>query len=470
MLYRILKILKSLPFILLFLVLSGCAHQNLMDDATDYLVQGRYELAVERYREALRLEPNNKETQRQLNQARQQLQTWLGKVKQAALQAQNERQQGKALILNAKLASLNHDQAALQNYNELYQNIKQKYQYQVVLSYPESLLGESLGYEIAGLQLVDQKSARANNRVNIQFSLSKPKTRIRETEQIITTQYVSGMETIANPDYLHLQDDISKQRYTLDDYHNKLTHLQKDQKTLQYHLTAMEKDLQIAELRLSRVPVNSQRYADLQMQIQHLNDDIAGQKNILFKNEKKIKKAEKRYYRADQRLSKLLDELSYLPPTAEQEVYRDYQYPQQTLKQTITSQLIMNIDGKTVQWPISLEESDQSHAAHPRIGLSRKKPNLQSRRHFELKLYQQARKVADAKLARQVAIYKQQILNSASQADSHNERFDLWIGSALAGAQGVNQDVARKIQQSLLLEFGQGGEWRINKLINLHQY
>ena len=54
-------------------ILSGCAHQNFMDEGKKYAQSNQYEAAVEQFQLALNEEPDDSNTQQQLKLAQAQL-------------------------------------------------------------------------------------------------------------------------------------------------------------------------------------------------------------------------------------------------------------------------------------------------------------------------------------------------------------------------------------------------------------
>ena len=113
--------INSLSCIIFALFLSGCAHQNYMEEGKKFAQSNQYEAAVQQFKLALNEEPDDEATKVQLANAQQQLTTWATKLDPIADQSLTNNHLGKALLLYGKSAQVTKSQHAITRYKKVYQ-------------------------------------------------------------------------------------------------------------------------------------------------------------------------------------------------------------------------------------------------------------------------------------------------------------------------------------------------------------
>ncbi|WP_020407812.1 tetratricopeptide repeat protein [Hahella ganghwensis] len=156
---QLIKLSRVLMSVLMVATVSGCAHHNLMEAGEEYTSQGRYELAMQAYQKALKLEPDDQETMDRFYQSRDHFDQWLANVRQVADAAYSQSQQGKAMMLYGKIADATQDPAALARYNEIHRQMAANHQLYMQVEADPYLFGNGLGQEINGLTLVSSKKS-----------------------------------------------------------------------------------------------------------------------------------------------------------------------------------------------------------------------------------------------------------------------------------------------------------------------
>ena len=216
---------KTLFIILITVFLSGCAHKEFINDGDEYISQGQHQLALEKYQSALEVKPKDVKTQQKVKQAQALFDQWLDQVKIAAVQAENNNLTVKAQLLYAKLAKHRNNlhfkqkQLAMSRYNIENFGLKLK------LDIAQTELNQSFGKLENYVQLTDSIEQNKTHEVALSVSLSRNKFKTTEKSVARVKEYISGYETIVNPEYQDIQhdivdfrNDIKELRYRLDDH------------------------------------------------------------------------------------------------------------------------------------------------------------------------------------------------------------------------------------------------------------
>ena len=358
---------RALIIILATLLTLGCAHKQLIDEGEDLNQQGRYELAVQTYKKALALKPNDRKTQQLLSFAQGQLDDWLDSLLTQADSAKRQDLKGRALILYAKVAQLRRDQYSINQYKQLHNQLSANSRYKVSIKYP-STLGANLGRQLKDIQVVDRADAKKKNQFNMKVTFTKPKFTTKKISREASQQYVSGIETIANPQYLHLQQDIAELRTYIHGLSVEFDHVRTEVDHNQNQLTSLTKDRQIAQLRLSNTTPNSQAYKNLRQEIERLNRAISKAEQRLNKQRRELDGIDHSLTDAKHQFDDQLNSLSYLPPTVQQDVYSDYFYPVLEVTRTGTGKVKVTFNNKSHKsTTVTANYTDESHEAHPQI-------------------------------------------------------------------------------------------------------
>jgi len=444
--------------------LGGCAHQRHTDSAKDYLQEGRYELAVDDFKRALKLKPNNTDNQQGLKMAQAGLDRWLLDVRSVAALAYKNQQLGKALLLYSKLVQLDSDSESLWRYQQLIDQLTQQHAMKLSLQYDSMLLGANFGEDIQGLDV--QRGQAASH---IAFKLNNYQSSRSYVESSQTQEYLAGIETLVNPDYFHTQDRIRDNRHQVKKSRREAKRYKSRKRALNADIDRMQQTItQRASVLENRDPATAE-YTRLERALAEARKSKASLVAKREENQRSLDKYEKRFHHAEHDLEEAYERLAYLPPTVEQEVFDTYAYTLGTLSQTMSVDLLIQEPGRRHTQTALFTRSDSEHGAHPTIGLAAKDA-------LELS-GQNMRAEADKSAAALGRIYLQELrdehrrkLAQKRQRESHpGERLELGVGYLLAGDQSRDSQLESELQQHLFREFGVAGEFPIHHLLNLYR-
>ncbi|MCO7224961.1 tetratricopeptide repeat protein [Pleionea sp. CnH1-48] len=456
---------KSFLLAVGFLLLTGCAHQRLMDSAQDNMLEGRYEEAVNQYQQALKLEPDDQKTRAKLAQAQTHYRQWLGEVKKLAVSAEKQGLKGKALLLHAKLAAAQYDQSSLQRYNQLYADLKQDTQFLTRLKYNQRLLQPELANGIAGLKV----STKAKHRIEVLLAPVNIETRSFSERR--SAEYVSGTETIANPEFLALQNSIYHQKEQAAHTRREARRFREDYRHLQRDTHQLEQELNRAISRRNQYPANSPEYQRWNREVNDTERDLRDIRRRADQAHDYWQREREQFIYLEDELNGMLHHLSMMPPTVIQDVYSTYEYDVTIMQRSAQSDLKVKVDDRIYNAPISLVDEDTEHQAHEIIGLGKKLAALKSKRQMTSDAHHEARLAAQSLIRQAVAEHKNQYLIKAAQpAVTPQQKFELYIRNALAGKEGASGSVTKDIQQHLQLELGIGGYFDVNRLISFYSH
>ena len=460
--------IRVLFILLVGLVTTGCAHKDLIDAGEDYNRQGRYELAVVKYSKALELKPNNKKTREKLAIAQLQLDLWLDDLLLDADAAKQNGLEGRALLLYSKVAKLRKAPHALAQYKLLHQQLGNDVRYKVAAQYPTTL-GKNLGHRLKDIQIINKADESQSNQFAVKLSYSKPAFKTRTKLKDRTQSYVSGVETVANPDYLHLQDDIAQDRENVHNYAGQYDHLYSDVQASQRKLTSLRKDREIAQLKMGNAQPNSSTYQHWYSEVNRLNRLVSNAEQSLSNFQHEYDDIDHKLTSVKQQLSEHLNELSYLHPTAQQDVYSDYNYQIKEVTRMAVGKLTLAFAGEGSKLKnISASDTDIGHESHPTINLDFNPVKLKNESRLTSDYYSDARRQAEKSITRHMTDYRNNLRDKANQLSGTDERLEGWVRYGLSGAKGVDQGTARRMQNQLQQEFGIAGEFDINKLLHLY--
>lgn len=456
-----------LCFFLCLFITTGCAHKRLIHAAEDFTQQGRYEQAVEKYQKALRLKPDDQVTRQKLDAAQQSLDLWLDKLLTQAQAAKQQGLDGRALLLFAKVAQLRRSATALNQYKQLHRQLSDRHSYQIAIDYPGTL-GSNPGLAVADIRLIAQADSSKDNQFSVKIS-HKPATfsSISAREEKVQ-QYVSGTATIANPDYLHLQDDIVNQRAHVHqlaaDYDHQL-HLSDKQ---QRQLLSQQQALARAKQQLAKSNNNPPLRRHLQQDIERIEKALQSAQNSYDKTRKKLDRLDHTMVESQHQLNRYLDELSYLPPTVAQNVLSDYVYDIETVTRSAAGGMTLGFsNGVTQAKNVSVSDSDESHEAHKRIKLDFNPVTLMDDNELTDRYYQKVAEQAAQSIARHAAQYRDGLRDRANRQSGIDEKMEAWVRYGISAKDGVDDHTARQMTRQLQQEFGIAGEFGVNILLHL---
>lgn len=453
---------------LLLMGLSGCAHQRYTENANDYLLQGRYELAVQEFEKALRIEPDHPQNQAAYRVARENLDIWLDGIELAAKEAYSRHQSGRALILYGKLAQLRPGRQVLSRYRQLSREIAAKHLFQVDLHYDPAVFGSDVGEGIAGL--VTQPGADYRGELtHIRLRLGDYQSKITYADEIHTQSYLSGVETVVNPELLGLQQAIQRQQADVRESRRELRHQRKHLRQSVNNRDDARRIVDNTQARLDLQKPGSEKYLALSESLAVKSADLDTWERRLGKSRRQLKKVERRHHAAERQLADLYEQLSTVPPTVDEEIYSDYDYRVGILTQTMAAELSIGVDNKWQVSSVLVRASDSEHKAHPTINLSAKSAALPGDRELQLQVNDHAVNAAREFLLTSVAQHRQLLLASAEQTPDPAQRLEYWVAYSLAGDRSPNHAVEADIRRHLQLELGRAGEFPVRQLLDLYR-
>jgi len=460
-----------LPLFISFLILSGCAHKRLLNAGDDFIAQGQYQRALEKYQRALAEQPNNKNTLVKLKQAQNLFNIWLDKVESSAIQAEESHHFAKAQLLYAKLAKHRNIQSYQQKQRDLRQNSLKHHGFKVQLSTRQPQLEQKFGQQLDHIAFIKDKKLSANNEIAMAFNLSKMNFSKQETSNLESKDYISHYQTIANPEYQHLQDDIIIQREAVKSLRVDVSGLQQLNNSQVNQLLLLEKDRQIALLTQDKTKTNSAEFYQLQTEVNDLTLSISQQQNINKQTDRKLAKGNKKVEKYEQQLDYLFQLLQKTPELAEEAVYAKYQYPVKTVQQLATAQLEMVINDNLNstyqrQHQLQVEYSDKSHKGHAQIALKKNTLQLKSQAQLSEMLYRKSREKITKLILNELDKYQQSIIAQANNVADISSQLDQWLIAGLISKQGLPSRTKQKVEQQLRAEFGQGGYIKVNELLD----
>jgi len=454
----------------LVITLSGCTHKRLITAGDDYLTQGKYQQAVEKYQRALNNKPNDKKTIQKFNQASSLFEHWLDTLENAALLAEQEKLFGKATILYAKLATHRHDIKYKQKQRQFHQRNLEQYGLRIKLNIAQPELSQAFGQTLDNILFID-KSSNKTNELTLSFILDDILFSTKNKANLETVEYISAYETIVNPEFEELQHPINSLQKKVKGLRKSVSRLNKfnDKQRIQYQL--IDKDLQIAELKIIRVNHNSAVFRKLTQQIYNLKIDLVKQDKRISQTEKEIKSLQ-REIDADKRdLDDLYIAIQPIPKLIDVPIYREYQYAINTLTQTATSTLSVNSKsdylGKISRHlPVNIHYSDLYHKAHKRIELGADPKDIKTRNQLTQMLYAKVRDKIFSVIEQNIKHYQQELIAKANNNKDIAQRLNQWLISGIISKQGLSSPTVNKVQLQLQNEFGQGGRFNINTLLS----
>lgn len=455
---------RALLLILSFLfVLNGCTQTRLKNQGKSLLELGRYEEAKDKFEQVIKKNPEDESALAGREIASAELQSWIPIVQQKADLAYSKGQLGRALLLYGKVAQLTNNDNAVSRYRELYRQLRQSNLIHIKMSYPESTLGPGLGANISGLVMVPSGVELIQEGAQIEVKLS-PVIVTKNVQEIIKSkQYVSGYETVENPSYRMILDEINM--ISMDSEHVYASLESKKNAELQFRreLDAARKDLERLQLKKDSLAPADPSYKDYLNQYQSQKNTVAQLNDKVARALASVQRLEK--VAADNRLkvNNLRVELSAIQPTVERPVYEEYEYSVFEHLHQASCQLTLITDGKPKQLTLQTSDSDQSNKIHALIDLPAKEAKLKGAADLEKEIYQQAIAQVQQFLNQYVQEQKNGKLKQAAVA-----REQLWVEHSLTGTPGVSGALESKIQSFYELELGRVGVIRMNELLALY--
>jgi len=458
------KKLRLSAFFIAFSLLSGCAHQNLIDAGQQLMTHQQYELAVEKFSAALEEEPNDKATLTQLSQAQNSLTQWANNLETQAAIAKQNQQPEKALLLYAKAFEITRSPQANQQYKALYQQLREQSMINVRLDINSTSVSEQVIDAIDGLQLTSDQSA-----TEIKFSQSNPIFEIEQSQLTVQTQYVSGSQIVANPQLLEMQHSLSHNQREQRENRRDIKSARRNASSLHNTQQQLSSKLSHIEMALTASSLTQAKRSQLNSSLSSVQSSLTRVENQLQHAQSTLSSLRGQYSHLVQDTNNLAHELAHTPATMTVPVYSDYQYPVNQQVNSLTSTLYLSVFGHIRPADITVDSKDQSHPAHPTINLAANSMQVASKAALTPLLIEQRNNVARRLLVELVDERKLGFFYQSKQTLNADEKLALLIKHGLITQQGAIEEVSEKIQQLLIMEYGLGGEFNVNQLLHLYR-
>jgi len=465
--------------IMIGLLTTGCAHKRLIDDGEDFDRAGRYELAVNKYKKALALKPKDSKTQKKLQIAQNALDNWLEQLLVKADTAFEQGLNGRAMVLYSKVAQLSDNPHALAQYKMLHKTLKDQARYHLLINAPQQL-GKNLGRQLADVTLVKQIDSQASNHFRLKVNAAKPSFKTTSQIKEVTQEYVSGVETVANPEFINLQDDINEQREQLDHYHSEYDHKLSDTNNAQHSLISFEKDLEIARLRLSRANPNSNNYRYWQGEVDRLHHQVTHYQRLHSDLRHQLDDINQHIAHGREQLDQALNALSYLEPTALQDIYSEHVYQVEQVTRKASGKLNVAFSGSTSSdfnhkdlnrsKTITAKAVDDGHQEQPLLNLDFNPISLPSDNKITNDYHQNSAEQVNVAIKQHLRDYRNHLRLKANRQNGIDEKLEAWVHYGLSDSMGVDDGSQNTIKRQLEQEYGIAGEFNINRLLYLFGY
>jgi len=463
---RTMKILKP-NFLLLMTALvfvTGCAHQRLSESANENLQQGRYELALQDYEQALALKPNNRQNLEGKLQAQRQLDLWLDRVQETADSAYARAEKGKALLLYAKIMELRNTPQAVRRYQSLLGEISEAQQLSLKLSGDAGIFGADFGASIPGLTLVS--NAKAGESYTFSVANYQGKTLLEEKR--LSQTYLADIETLANPEFLFRQNEIHENKSTLRAIKQDFKGLKHRLKKLNGSLNSSQSRIQQLEASTETLTPGSKPYQRVQATLEREKANRRKLKHKISETHERVKHAQHERHHYTDALDRNYEVLSLLAPTIEREIFADYEYTVGYLTQTMKADLHVRNRGQLEKMSVVYTHTDSEHDAHPTIDLAEKEAFSETQKNMRNGADREALKRARSFVSELVSEHRYQIKVAGDNTANPRLRFEYRVAYLLAGDQSSDAQLEHDIRRHLELELGHAGEFRIAHLLHLY--
>jgi len=444
--------------------LAACAHQRHTGQANDYLQQGRYELAVREYQQALKLKSSNIDNRQRMKIAQAELDRWLAKVRAGADQAYDHQQLAKALLLYGKIVQLQSDPQSLGRYQQLLDQLTRQHALKVNLHYDPLLMGVNFADNLQGIDI-----QAGQNAVDIVIALTDYQSTNDYLESVQSQEYLSGIETLVNPNYLYTQNRIGENRVQVKKLRKKLKRHQSRKRSLNAAIERVQLTITQHTSALASENLQPDKYARLERALGKALQSKVGFVAKREENQRALDKYQRRYHHAEHDLNEAYERLADLPPTVDQEVFDVYSYMLGTLRQSMSVDVLIEQQGRRHIQTAMFSRSDSEHSGHPAIGLSDKDAIELSSRQMRAEANKSAATLARIYLQEQRDAHRH-ILALKRQRETHPaEQLELAVGYLLAGDQSRDATLESEVRLYLSREYGVAGEFPVHHLLNLYK-
>ena len=360
--YAGLRAFVSLFFTVTFL--SSCAHTKIVNQADTYAEQGRYELAMVQYDQALQLKPARDDTRDKFNQAQLAFQQWLQTINDAANVAYDRNQKGRALVLYGKVLAAQgpgENPQAETRFQALHKALSEQSLLAVRASYPVPVFGQNLETGIEDITpMLDDYTGLPNQR-EYSFSLEDFDEEIVEWDEEYTGEYISGSQIVENPEIDHLQNRIHR-------INRDIKELRRDRKKYKHRIKDAEHT--IAQIEKDRNdnpgPLTEKEYKELKKE----NKELKKAKEQLRRARRKLHKTIDEIEDQEDRLDNTIHHLAETPATIVVDVYSPHSYFVTHSAYTLKGEVRITTASGILVLPLEVVDNDSYHDAQPLLNLN----------------------------------------------------------------------------------------------------
>lgn len=443
-------------------VISGCAHQNYMEEGQKYVQSNQYEAAVKQFNLALNEKPDDVKTQQQLQQAKDQLQRWATALEPTADIAYQNKNLGKAMLLYGKSAQITKNPRAVERYKSIYQTLRSD---SVINA---KIKTNKLGFNDVMLNSIDGIKYSDSAKTILAFSQSNPVFEIQQSTQDAVTQYISGSQLIANPELVDMQHELQ-------DIRNSRRHIERDMSNLRHRaqnersqVQNLQGQLQRVEMMMTASNLSDNQRATYKQQANSLKSQLNTAKRDERDASRDFDHAKSDYRNLGDKMQHLATDISLTPAVVEVPVYSDYVYQEFKQTNSLDGVLYLNINNVVRTAAVAVASTDTSHPAHPTIDLAANPMQVMSQQQLAPQYSQERYKIGLRLIDELIAEHKAAYLFQAQDSSNLETKMTLLVKHGLVNHDGASAKAATTLNQMLVTEFGHGGIFNINQLLHLY--
>ena len=443
-------------------IMSGCAHQNFMDEGKKYAQSNQYEAAVEQFKLALNEEPDDANTQQQLKLVQAQLDQWANALAPIADNAFQQKNLGKALILYGKNAQITKSPHAVKRYKTIYEQLRNQ---SIVNAKVKS---NTLGFDDTMLNSIDGIKYSDTATSTLTFSQSNPVFEIQQSRQDAVTQYISGSQLIANPELVEVQHELQDIRNRRRHYERDMSNLRHQAQSQRNEVQNIASQLQRAEMKMTASNLSDNQRASYNQEVNSLRSQLNSAKQQERNSTRDFDHAKSDYRRLGDKMQHLATDISLTPAVVEVPVYSDYVYQEFKQTNSLDGVLYLNINSVVRTAGVAVASTDVSHPAHPTIDLAANPLNVLSQQQLAPQYSQERYQIGLRLIEELIAEHKASYLYQAQDSSNLEHKMTLLVQHGLITHDGASSNAANMLNQMLVNEFGQGGIFNINQLLHLY--
>jgi len=455
---------KSAPVFLasLLFMLSGCAHQNYMEEGQKFSQSNQYEAAVQQFNLALNEEPDDVVTQKQLQNAKSQLNQWALALEPKADTALKNDNLGKALLLYGKSAQITKSEHSVKRYKSIYAKLRNE---SMVTA---NVIANKLGINNTTLNKIDGIRANKSATTSLSFAQSNPIFEIQQSTQEAVTQYISGSQLIENPELVDLQHQLQDLRSRRNQYDHEISSLRNESHNERTHIQRLSSQLQRVEMSLSATNLSNSQLTRYNQQAANLRNQLSNAK----RNEKSVahhlNEAQHSFNSVSDKFHHLSEDLSITPAVVEVPVYSDYVHQEFHQTNTLSGVVYLNVNKVTRTASVSVASSDTSHPAHPTINLAANPLDVLSQQQLIPQYNTEQFNIGLRLINELIAEHKSSYLFKAQDATNLDNKMTLLVQHGLITHEQASSNAVKNLNDMLVTEFGRGGIFNIKKLLHLY--